>query len=445
MDPPEHGGEYQCPLAAVDQRLEDAHQLWHQAEQNYFDPNSFRLVVQNTIQTLRSVTFILQKHKNVIPNFDEWYAPWQSRLKEDPLMRWLVDARNKIEKEGDLISHSFIRAEIIASYLDEGPTLEIKAELFQGIDDLVKTIPEEVFRKHVSKHGGIRIQRRWIENNLPEYELLDALAIAFGRLAEIVHDCHRQMGLPTPRIPYEDKLGSFDLKDNDWLMPCMTFHHDPRSLLISFEDGATLAFDKIAKTIDKEAASKAVERYGADALSEIPRNPDSLMDIVQGFFQVARTMFLKDGYHGSITILLREKRPVRIVQTQASDQFEKYLLMRELAHEVVLTGADALFTINEAWMTAVDDLGPYERPSEASNRKEALVLVLASRSGPPIQLCAIIERNGELTTLGATEVIETGAAFAFAPIYEAWKKPIPPEWMQMVAQYEAAVRKNRPL
>ena len=105
--------EATCPLAAVDQRLADAHKLWHQAEAAYFDPDGFRLAVQNAIQSLRSVTFILQNHKAVIPNFTQWYGDyvdetrgkrgeWQNRLRADPLMRWMVEARNKIEKRGDL-------------------------------------------------------------------------------------------------------------------------------------------------------------------------------------------------------------------------------------------------------------------------------------------------------------------------------------------------------
>src|SRR5260221_13671291 len=98
-----------CPLAAVDQRLADTHRLWHQAEAAYFDPDGFRLAVQSAIQTLRSVTFILQNHKAIIPDFTHWYGDyvdekrgkrgkWQERLHADPLLRWIVEARNRIEK-----------------------------------------------------------------------------------------------------------------------------------------------------------------------------------------------------------------------------------------------------------------------------------------------------------------------------------------------------------
>ena len=67
--------ENRCPLAAVDQRLDDLHRLWHQAADAYFDPDAFRVAIQSAIQTMRSVTFILQKNKAIIPDFDRWQLP----------------------------------------------------------------------------------------------------------------------------------------------------------------------------------------------------------------------------------------------------------------------------------------------------------------------------------------------------------------------------------
>lgn len=119
------------------------------------------------------------------PDFDVWYEGWRKRLRADPLMRWMVDARNKIEKEGDLQAHSFVRAEIIASYLDAGPRIDLSARLFEAPLRLLKSIPDTGVGEHICKHGTLRIQRRWVENTLPHYELLDAVAIAYGRLSDL--------------------------------------------------------------------------------------------------------------------------------------------------------------------------------------------------------------------------------------------------------------------
>jgi hypothetical protein len=170
--------EAACPLAAIDQRLADAHRLWHQAEAAYFDPDGFRLAVQNAIQTLRSLTFIVQNHKPVILDFVNWYGDyvdekrgkrgkWQERLHADPLMRWMVEARNKIEKRGDLESHSIVRAEIIASYYDDGPRIDVPAHLFEDAEALLRGIPDNLLGQHIRRNGVLRIQRRWVENTLP--------------------------------------------------------------------------------------------------------------------------------------------------------------------------------------------------------------------------------------------------------------------------------------
>src|SRR5687767_4870095 len=131
-----------CPLAPVHRRLEDAHRLWHRTVENYFDPEEFRADAQLLIQTLRTVTWILHKNKEKVPDFESWYAVWAERLADDPVMRWAKTARNKIEKQGDLESKSFIKAEVIASYLDDWPGLEVEAHLFDDATELLRGIPD---------------------------------------------------------------------------------------------------------------------------------------------------------------------------------------------------------------------------------------------------------------------------------------------------------------
>jgi hypothetical protein len=62
------------------QREEGTVGEWHQATDAYFDSDAFRVAIQSAIQTMRSVTFILQKNKAIIPDFDRWYADWQKTL-----------------------------------------------------------------------------------------------------------------------------------------------------------------------------------------------------------------------------------------------------------------------------------------------------------------------------------------------------------------------------
>ena len=72
-----------CPLNATEKRLTDCLNLFIETKNNYFDPEVFRLKLNNCIQTLRTVTFILQKNRSVFSEFDSWYKQWQDKMRND--------------------------------------------------------------------------------------------------------------------------------------------------------------------------------------------------------------------------------------------------------------------------------------------------------------------------------------------------------------------------
>ena len=431
-----------CPLGAVDRRLADAHRLWHQAEAAYFDPDGFRLAVQNAIQTLRSVTFILQRHKGAIPNFDQWYGDyvdekhgkrgeWQVRLHADPLMRWMVEARNRIEKQADLEAHSFVRAEIIASYLDEGPRIEILATLFQSPRNLLRTIPAGALGQHVRRNGVLRLQRRWVENTLPDYELLDAIAIAFGKLTELVHDAHRQIGLSPPRMIHDDAGESYDRPAMGWRFPCMIAHDLPRTADFALADGSRIEFEE--KRVRKEVTPADVANF----LRDLDTDPSGVMwqkynnyeELSAGYFEMFRSVFVRDHYHISM-LWFRNMKPIKQMQIIVENTQQKYLLMRQLANEVTKTGADAAMRVGESWMESAENLRLYERPADSPSRREALRADLVSKHGDPIECIAMINRDGDDVSLEETVINTGGAAFEFAHFYRAWGRSIPHSWIE---------------
>lgn len=425
---PNQHDEELCPLAAVDRRLEDLHQQWHQAEQNYFDPNAFRIAIQTAIQTSRTVSFILQSNKRLFQFFDEWYEPWQEKLRGDPLMRWMVDARNRIEKQGDLQAHSFVRAEIIASHLNEGPNIEVPAELFQSPTQLLKNIPKNALGDHILKDGILRIQRRWVENTLKDYDLLDAVALAYGRIADLVHDAHKQLGLEGPTTINTSSGEVFPEGIRSGRLPCMIGHGDSRSLDIWLATGTPIRLSKVNHEVNFKDAEKVSKKYGISP-DEIFRDDGSKTGFLENLFVTARKMFMADGHHVSVVFLLIGAKPVRILQIVPEEHGEKYLIMRSIAHEVVKCGADAVVTISEVWMAPADSIGPYQRVKESPERREALVATLVSRYSDPVQCIARIERADNAVSLGQTETLHGGAQFLFAPIYEVWGREVPADWI----------------
>ena len=185
-------------MTAVLGRLKQVNRLWHQAEVAYFDPPAFRVALQNCITTARTVTFILQSHKSAIPGFDEWYKTYTDRFALDPVMRWAVNARNKIEKQGDLETRSQVRAELVAAYAHNPSTLWLPA-INATPEQIRLSIPAKFLDEHAINTGILAIERRWVDAQLPEHEILDALAYVYGQLALLVVALHDHLGWSIPQ------------------------------------------------------------------------------------------------------------------------------------------------------------------------------------------------------------------------------------------------------
>jgi hypothetical protein len=54
------------------------------------------------------VTFVLQNLRNVVPDFDDWYAPKKAEMRADPLTQYFSELRTQIEKQVE--SHTGILA-----------------------------------------------------------------------------------------------------------------------------------------------------------------------------------------------------------------------------------------------------------------------------------------------------------------------------------------------
>ena len=376
---------------------------------------------------MRSITFIVQKNKAIIPDFDLWYGEWQKTLGADPLMVWMRDARNKIEKQGDLDAHSFVRAEIVASYMDNGPRVEVPAKLWDAPLQLVKSIPTGAVGDHIRKDGIVRIQRRWVENTLPDHELLDAVAIAYGRLSLLVSDAHHQLGLPKPKTIHTPTGAAYPEGQRGGRLPCMIGHADTRTLDVWLATGVPVEFEVIEPEIDLKEGPKLEARYGMKP-ADIFGASNATEDRLRSLFATARTMFEKDGYHITITFLLRDGIPVEIRELRPGEHGHKYLMMRSLAHEVAKRGADAVILIGEAWSAPVDPSKPLMRAVDSPDRRELLTGTVVSKTGEPVHLEAEIKRNGKTVTLDPTIEARGGVHFAFAPVYEAWGKPLPADW-----------------
>lgn len=146
-----------------ERRLCDLAQLLRNCGDTYFSPDQFRQNTNQFLQTARTITFIIQKNKSFIPNFDGWYKlnvfqPWQN----DIVMSWAKDARNVIEKEGDLEMQNTLRASVLYSYeSEEDITIEVtRKELLQASIEQLLKLARNALPPGIIASAVLKTQRR---------------------------------------------------------------------------------------------------------------------------------------------------------------------------------------------------------------------------------------------------------------------------------------------
>lgn len=178
-------------------RLKDLSFLLQNCEKTYFNPELFRMNANQFLQTSRTVTFLIQKSKKIIPDFEDWYSatvidPWR----DDVVMTWAKDSRNKIEKQGDIEYFSTMIGTLIYSYFHREDISVFSAEdkkalwfkIAVVIDYLKPKMTSEAFENSV-----IRLERRWIANSLPNWELLSAFCYIYAQQYQVCRSLQEQI------------------------------------------------------------------------------------------------------------------------------------------------------------------------------------------------------------------------------------------------------------
>lgn len=395
-----------CPLSAGFNRLEEAHALWHQALECYERPPLFRANLNAAIQALRNVTWGLQAAKAEVTGFAAWYGTQQEQLRADPLMRWLVDSRNLVVKQGDLETASRARVSIVASY--DGPKLmdEIDVPPGASTDDIAKVIGS-VAPPGLPRDSTVLVERKWVAASLPGHELLDALGICYRRLVDVMTDAHARTVAHTCSISVDDG----------------------RSCMIRSDEFHTSYFDLTSRTplhpefqdvrVDPKDGPSILEKYG---LTSTEPWPQSLREQAPLWLDAAQQILAKDGFHNQTLVLVRgNTRSIRILAPD--NQQDKYLLWERIAAEVERDQIEGLVFISEVWIREADESIPGTIQGGAI-RGEALQVLVATNDGDIRQLsCRFRKIEGRPVFDEPSEGDSSEARHFFLdPVRRAWER-----------------------
>lgn len=394
-----------------ERRLKDLSHFLSTCASTYFEPELFRLNLNQFLQISRTVTFIIQKNKNEINGYDNWYpVNVVEKWKNDPLMTWAKDSRNVIEKEGDLEMYSDARATLLFSYIEEQDVEivgcnEILSINIKKLVQIAKTrIPSGIMDGAV-----IKSERRWVANTLRDFELLHAITLIYAR----VYECCQSLGdlvgspidtsIPTPK--------SFDSVRDEKRHVNYIKMKDFTSSKLSYE---TVSYD--SSNIPQKIKDRAC-RLGpkGDIISV-----DALVDY---YATVAKLTFMEDGYHIPILMFFNsDYKMVDLLSTSFDDQADKFVFWRFAAERARLVNARGFIWVSELWLR-----NPLSNTNEAIHdmpiigEKLQIIGVDSGSNKKSISWNVIRENEQAMPTLSEAETVDLnkGQAFFMRPILKA--------------------------
>ena len=325
-----------------ERRLEDLAHLLSSCGATYFDPELFRRNVNNFLQTARTVTFIIQKNKADIPDFASWYQehvlePW----KGDEIMGWAKEARNVIEKEGDLELHSSLQLTLIFSYLEEQDARVQcgRDELLNaGINRLVRFAREQL-PSGIANAAGLKIERTWVTAKLESTELLQALGYVYAKLYEAVRLLadHLERTIPSS-IPRPSDMGPL--------------REAARQVeFVKLKDMKTYRVNtKRIRAIPHTSLPDSIRESVIQLKAELGR-PSNFLTTLEYYSRMAEATFRQWGNHIPMIFLLNtEWAPIDMIAPGVEDQADKYFFWRSLAERIALQNVHALVYTAEVWI-----------------------------------------------------------------------------------------------
>lgn len=386
--------------------------MWHAVQAAYPDADEFVLQLNNAIQTFRNVTFILQSEsKHLLDDFDGWYGSWQERMRADVVMRWLHDARTQIVKKGDLATHSTAIVSVRTSWLGSIPLMRFEVPPFVGPEDVAEAfVADFSLPPDLTTEGILEVERCWIEDGLPDLEVLDVLGHCYGFLSEVVADAHGQLGcvMPTVGLGNEGILGVHPAPHLGHRLPCMVLTREARTAFYHLDGGRFLRREelKVEPLTDKEgeeiSARYELENFIRDddeseRAAALSFDERFLLSAAR-YAAVAKRMLLADGEHVTLAMLFSSATgKSSILGLAPADQQEKWLMIQSVADQVRVTGADHLLFITETWSAPEDLLALGQRPVDSPDREEGLLVIALSVAGAEksMQWFTPFTRDGE--------------------------------------------------
>lgn len=425
-EPESYASEEECPIPRTHARLNQCHGMWHESLEAYADPDAFVGHLNALIQGLRSVTWVLQKELRNHDGFDDWYQGQQEIMRADLRMKWLVEARNKIEKQGDLDTCSVAHVRVIGGWLG-GPVVELDVDATTEAHEIARKVQVPGLPTRTMHEGVLEVERRWTVEELAGDEILDVLAHCYGVLTKLLVSTHEQWGV-------KDKacvLGVDGVCEGASLnphpsgrVPCMIASRKSRTVRRDLESGALVDVEMVSIDRPEMDPEELLKRYGPDFPLDERTEETGVFGAAEMFHKWGRHFFLTDKSLLTVVWLFMDGKPQGQIALEPEDQKEKYLSLERVAEEVDRQGANEIIFTTEVWEASsveADDDRVNLRPGEREDKREALVTYALRRGGECRVWHSPIKRTDQKLQLGEITTHQDVPMF-LVPIIKVWER-----------------------
>jgi hypothetical protein len=342
-------------------------------------------------------------------------------MRSDPVLQWSLRARNVIVKEGDLNTMSRQRVTLVPDYDTEAASMTeeqvtwaelsaadpdsivrapIEAPVFLPIESVLDQFDALGLPLSVRSGASVVVERRWVDDQMPGYELLTLIAYAYGRLSVLLTSCHELLDLHTVRISAAQPPGSeepevsvevLDGLPSGGRLPCMAdprryrtrrYRLSDRSEVKEFRNWHAEFDPQLAEEVRSSGIYGEPPHFPRDVLGGM-QTTEQLAALVKFYAHLARGVLLSGQEHGWFSYYFRRGHNVGARVHATVDTPGKHAVAEHIARSALELDADTVVMMSEAWMgpQQLTPDGAYVRPSLHPDRGEAFVVDAVAKSG----------------------------------------------------------------
>jgi hypothetical protein len=325
----------------------DLHEDVHRAIEDYLEPNEFRRWLNSALQNSRGVSFLVQKRKATWPDYDDWYLPWQGEARANAVLRWGVDSRNRVVKEEDLNTLSQARITLFGERLQEADDAFVVPPQM-SVQAIIDTFVQVAKERPARRRGTIRVQRRWIDDKLPDYEIVAALRELYRGVAGLMTRVHQAGGVDECDVP-------------GFRRDCVTAEIDPHLAclrpgnplpdgLYDLATGDVMSYEYVA--IDRSDAPDDLETVGLKRYGERPQVFRDPLENAVARLTLSKQFLEADGFSGAV-LLLTKGDEGRIIPIPIENDRPRELKVAAVIESMGAWPYDGAVYSSEMWLSVV--------------------------------------------------------------------------------------------